>query len=46
SAQFAIIIGENELSTGLITLKSLKNKDFGQKELKFDEFIEQMREFK
>ncbi|VAW36337.1 Histidyl-tRNA synthetase, partial [hydrothermal vent metagenome] len=42
SAQFAIIIGENELSTGLITLKSLKNKDFGQKELKFDEFIEQM----
>ncbi len=46
SAQFAIIIGENELNTGLITIKSLQDKDFGQKELSFEGFVELMNKYK
>jgi histidyl-tRNA synthetase len=46
SAQFAIIIGENELTKGIITLKSLQDKEFGQKELEFDDFVEIMSQYK
>ena len=46
SSKFAIILAENELKTGLITVKSLTNKEFGQKELSFDEFIELMNDYK
>lgn len=46
SARFAIIIGENEVNSNLVTLKALKDKDFGQKELTFDDFVELLNEFK
>lgn len=46
SAQFAIIIGQNELENDLITLKSLKDKEFGQHECSFDEFIELLHQYK
>jgi len=45
SAQFAIIIGENEQKSGLITLKALKDAEFGQKELDFKQFLEIMNQF-
>lgn len=46
SAKFAIIIGENEVKSGFLTLKALTDKDFGQKELSFDDFIELLNAFK
>jgi histidyl-tRNA synthetase len=46
SAQFAIIVGEDEIKKDSITLKSLKDKGFGQKELKFDDFVKLLSEFK
>lgn len=46
SAQFAIIIGENEIKNDLITIKFLKNKTLGQKECSFIEFIELLHQYK
>jgi len=45
-AKFAIIIGENEINSGFITIKSLHDKEFGQKEMKFEEFINTLSNFK
>ncbi len=46
SADFAIIIGEHEIKNESITLKSLNDKDFGQKEMKFDEFVNTLNQYK
>lgn len=46
SAQFAIIVGENEIDNDIITLKSLNDMEFGQKELSFDEFVNTLSHFK
>lgn len=45
-AQFAIIVGENEINNKILTLKSLKDKSFGQKELRFDDFVKTLSQFK
>ncbi len=45
SAQFAIIIGEHELNADLITLKALKDADFGQKECDFEQFLTFMQNY-
>jgi histidyl-tRNA synthetase len=36
-ADFAVILGENELESDLITIKSLKDHDFGQKQVSFED---------
>ena len=46
SAQFAIIIGMNEVNNNRFTLKSLKDKEFGQKEGSFEQLVEWLQEFK
>lgn len=46
AAQFAIIIGENEINTGLVTIKSLRDESFGQKELAFKDFVELLSQYK
>ncbi len=46
SAQFAIIIGANEVSNNSFTLKSLEDKDFGQKEGTFEQLVEWLQQFK
>jgi histidyl-tRNA synthetase len=46
SSKFAIILADNELKTGLITIKSLTDKEFGQKEMSFDDFIVLMSDYK
>ncbi len=46
SAKFAIIVGENEINANIITLKSLTDKEFGQKELHFDGFLKIMSQYK
>ncbi len=46
SAQFAIIIGSDELSNNRFTLKSLQDKDFGQKQGSFKQLIEWLQHFK
>ena len=42
-ADFAIILGENEIKNNFITVKSLKNKDLGQQELQYNNFVEFMK---
>ena len=47
--QINLLPGEkrpNEINTGLVTVKSLQDKDFGQKELSFEGFVELMNEYK
>lgn len=39
NAKFAIILGEEEIKTGMITIKSLLDKELGQRQLKFDELV-------
>ena len=46
SAQFAIIVGENEINNNIFTLKSLINKEFGQKELSFDDLVDTLDQYK
>ncbi len=46
SAQFAIIIGANEVSNNSFTLKSLQDKEFGQKEGTFEQLVEWLQQFK
>jgi histidyl-tRNA synthetase len=46
SAQFAIIIGENELKSDLLTIKSLQDENFAQVELAFNEAIELLSQYK
>ncbi|MFK8011632.1 MAG: histidine--tRNA ligase [Marinicellaceae bacterium] len=46
AAQFAIIIGENEIENDIITLKSLNDMNFGQKQLSFEDFVDALSEFK
>jgi histidyl-tRNA synthetase len=46
SAQFAIIIGENELNSDLLTIKSLKDENFAQQELAFNDAIELLSQYK
>ena len=43
NADFAIILGENEIRNDFITVKSLKNKDLGQQELQYNNFVEFMK---
>ncbi len=43
-AQFAIIVGEEEVKTGMITLKSLREKEIGQQSFEFTEFINYMNQ--
>jgi len=43
-AQFAIIVGEEEVQTGRITLKSLREKEIGQQSLEFTEFVDYMKQ--
>lgn len=45
SVKFAIIAGQDEINSDKITLKSLKDKGFGQQELSFEEFIVTMNEY-
>ena len=46
SAQFAIIIGENEVNSGRVTIKSLNDDSFGQKELAYNDFVELLSQYK
>lgn len=39
-AQFAIIIGEEEMNQGVFSLKALHDRDFGQKQFSFAELVE------
>ncbi|MCX7553780.1 histidine--tRNA ligase [Marinicella sp. S1101] len=39
-AQFAIIIGEEEMNQGVFSLKALHDRDFGQKQFTFAELVE------
>ncbi len=39
-AQFAIILGEEELEQGVYSLKALHDRNFGQKRFSFDELID------
>jgi histidyl-tRNA synthetase len=43
NADFAIILGENEIQNDFITVKSLKNKELGQQELQYNDFVEFMK---
>jgi len=45
AAKFAIIIGEDEIEAGLITFKSLLEKESGQKQLDFDGLVDRLIEF-
>ena len=38
-AQFAIIIGEQELANNEYAVKALQDRDFGQQQLSFDELV-------
>ena len=42
-AKIALIIGEDEIASNLVTVKSLVDKDFGQKQLSYAEFYSLMR---
>lgn len=46
SAQFAIILGEDEIDSNTITVKALKDESFGQKQLSFDDFVELLGRYK
>lgn len=43
-AQFAIILGEEEIENGVFSLKALQDRDFGQKQLTFNELVEFLRQ--
>jgi histidyl-tRNA synthetase len=45
SAQFAIIIGEKELQSDLLTIKALQNENFEQVELTFNEAVELLSQY-
>ncbi len=46
SAQFAIILGQDEIDNNMVTIKALKDEDFGQKQLSFDAFVELLDHYK
>lgn len=43
-AQFAIILGEEELEKGVFSLKALKDRAFGQRQLSLDELVDFLRQ--
>ncbi|MCF6288209.1 MAG: histidine--tRNA ligase [Proteobacteria bacterium] len=45
SAKFAIIVGEHEIKTNRITIKDLNDKEFGQQDLSFKQFLQVMHNY-